>query len=114
MPKPYDLRDYTLLNSLRVSCTKPNKPWEIGYDDGAGTTIDVGYEAIMPAFDIHDAATDPMVAAAQAAAAQGNFAWGTAYNGHFDQTGHFRGRVSIRGTSYPIDYMLPQFGHSNW
>jgi hypothetical protein len=103
MPKPYNLRDYTLLNSLHVRCTKPNMAWEIGYDDGAGTAIDVTYAAIMPAFDIHDAGMDPMIAAAQAAAAQGNFAWGTAYNGHFDQTGHFRGRVSIRGTAYPID-----------
>ncbi len=103
IPKPYNLRDYTLLNSLRVRCTKPNARWEISYDDGAGTTIDVTYEAIMPAFDIHDPHMDPMAAAAQAAAAQGNFAWGTAYNGHFDQTGRFSGSVSIRGTAYPID-----------
>ena len=97
IPEPRNLQDYRLDNSLHVRCTKPNMNWEIAYDDGAGTTIDVTYESIMPAFDIHDAAMDPMAAAAQAAAAQGNFAWGTAYNGHFDQSGHFRGRVSIRG-----------------
>jgi hypothetical protein len=103
IPKPYNLRDYTLLNSLHVRCTKPNAAWHIAYDDGAGTAIDVAYEAIMPAFDIHDTVMDPMAAAAAAAAAQGSFAWGTAYNGHFDQTGHFKGHVSIRGRSYPID-----------
>jgi hypothetical protein len=103
IPKPHNLRDYTLLNSLHVRCTKPNSSWEIAYDDGAGTTIDVSYDAIMPAFDIHDPVMDPMAALAQAEAAKGNFAWGTAYNGHFDQTGHFAGSVSIRGTTYPID-----------
>ncbi len=103
IPKPYDLRDYRLLNSLHVRCTKPNAVWHVAYDDGDGTTIDVTYEAIMPAFDIHDPALDPMAAAAQAAAASGNFAWGTAYNGHFDQTGRFRGAVSIRGEAHPID-----------
>jgi hypothetical protein len=54
---------------------------------------------------------DPMAAAAQAAAAAGNFAWGTAYNGHFDQTGRFRGRVAVRGKDYPID-CLPTMDHS--
>ena len=103
IPKPYNLRDYRLLNSLSVRCTKPNEAWEIRYDDGAGTTIDVTYEAMMPPFDIHDPVMDPMAAKAQAAAAQGNFTWGSAYNGHFDQTGYFRGNVSIRGTSHAID-----------
>ena len=103
IPRPHNLRDYTLLNSLSVRCTKPNAAWEIAYDDGAGTSVDVTYDAIMPAFDIHDPVMDPMAAAAAAAAALGNFSWGTAYNGHFDQTGRFRGRVTIRGTAYPID-----------
>src|SRR5260370_18284511 len=33
----------------------------------------------------------------------GKFDWGTAYNGHFDQTGHFQGRVAVRGRKVPID-----------
>ena len=79
--------------------------WQIGYDDGAGTSIDVTYRSIMPPFDIHDPDMDPMKAKALKAAAEGGgkFAWGTAYNGHFDQTGHFKGSVRIRGKAYPID-----------
>jgi hypothetical protein len=111
IPAPYDLRDYRLMNSLHVICQKPNAKWHIAYDDGEGTTIDVDYDAIMPAFDIHDPAMDPMTAAAQAAAASENFAWGTAYNGHFDQSGRFRGHVAIRGESYPID-CLSTMDHS--
>jgi hypothetical protein len=100
IPAPRDLLDYRLVNGLHVACRDPNRVWEIAYDDGAGTSIDVRYEAVMPAFDIHDPAMDPMCAAASE---HGTFAWGTAYAGHFDQTGHFRGVVTVRGRKHVID-----------
>jgi len=100
IPEPRTLLDYRLLNSLHVRCIEPNRLWHIAYDDGEGTTIDVRYEALMPAFDIHDPEMDPMCGSKSAA---GKFAWGTAYAGHFDQTGVFTGRVSIRGREAPID-----------
>jgi hypothetical protein len=105
IPAPRDLSNFRLDNSLSISCLKPNMDWQIGYDDGAGTSIDVSYRSIMPPFDIHDPDMDPMKAKALKAAAEvgGKFAWGTAYNGHFDQTGHFEGEVRIRGKAYPID-----------
>lgn len=98
------LSDFSLANGLRIRCTEPNMAWHIAYDDHEGTMIDVEYTSIMPPFDIHDPAMDPMKAAAlEQAKSGGKFAWGTAYNGHFDQTGHFLGRVAIRGQKYPID-----------
>jgi hypothetical protein len=100
IPQPRSLCDYKLLNSLHIQCLDPNRLWKIHYDDGQGTTIAVRYEALMPAFDIHDPAMDPMCGSRSAA---GKFSWGTAYNGHFDQTGHFSGKVSIRGREVPID-----------
>ena len=104
LPIPDDLADYTLANSLSVKCTKANMDWIIKYDDGAGTTIDVEYKSIMLPFDIQDPEMDPMKAKALAETEKaGNFAWGTAYNGHFDQSGHFSGLVTIRGKEYPID-----------
>ena len=103
IPEPYNLRDYRLLNSLHVRCIEPNRVWEIGYDDGEGTSIDVRWDALMPGFDVHDPAEDPMAAAAQHADADGKFAWGTAYNGHFDQTGRAVGNVSVRGRTHAID-----------
>ncbi len=54
----------------------------------------------MLPFDIHDPALDPMCASGTAA---GKFAWGTAYNGHFDQSGHVTGEVRVRGKRYAID-----------
>lgn len=104
IPEPRDLSNCRLENSLNIRCLKPNMDWHIGYDDGAGTMIDVEYKSIMLPFDIHDAAMDPMKAKALKEAEQGGkFAWGTAYNGHFDQSGHFKGQVAVRGKQYSID-----------
>ena len=98
IPEPRDLGNFSLENSLSIKCLRPNMDWHIGYDDGEGTIIDVDYRSIMPPFDIHDPDMDPMKAKALKEAEQGGkFAWGTAYNGHFDQTGHFKGRVAVRG-----------------
>tara|TARA_R110002094_G_C4903603_1_gene210470 strand:- start:761 stop:1597 length:837 start_codon:yes stop_codon:yes gene_type:complete len=99
IPEPRNLRDYALSNGLQVRCLEPNRLWQIHYDDGEGTSIDVRYEALMPAFDIHDPEMDPMCASSP----EGKFAWGTAYNGHFDQTGVFTGSVTLRGRRVPID-----------
>jgi hypothetical protein len=100
IPTPRSLLDFELLNSLHIRCLEPNRVWHIGYDDREGTRIDVRYEALMPGFDIHDPAMDPMCGSKSTA---GKFAWGTAYNGHFDQTGTFTGSVAVRGREVPID-----------
>jgi len=100
MPESRSLLDYRLDNSLHVRCSDPNRTWQINYDDGEGTTIDVAYTALMPPFDIHDPDQDPMCASGAQA---GKFSWGTAYAGHFDQTGHVVGEVSVRGKRYAID-----------
>ncbi len=98
MSKDCSLCDFKLANGLHISCIEPNMVWEIKFDDGEGTKIDVVYRAIMPAFDIHDPEMDPMVGGHA-----GQFAWGTAYNGHFDQSGHYLGTVTLRGRVIPID-----------
>jgi hypothetical protein len=100
IPVEAKLSDYTLANGLHVVCTRPNMDWRITYDDGEDTRIDVEYTALMQPFDIQDPDMDPITAAT---AKEEGFAWGAAYNGHFDQTGHFRGEVSIRGRRVPID-----------
>jgi hypothetical protein len=100
IPEPRSLSSYTLANGLSVATLSPNDSWRIQYDDREGTTIDVVYRALMAPFDIHDPDMDPITAAQSK---QSGFAWGTAYNGHFDQTGHVTGHVSIRDRTIPID-----------
>lgn len=96
MEKGFDLCDYHLANGLSVRSGEPNMAWDIDYDDGDGTEIHVAYRSLMAPFDIHDPDQDPMVVRHDAT-------WGQAYNGHFDQTGHFRGEVILRGKRMPVD-----------
>jgi len=76
-----------------VVCSEPNKVWDVHYDDGGTLRLDFRYTALMDPFDIHDPDQDPMVAAK---AAGSDFSWGHAYSGHFDQTGHYEGELSLR------------------
>lgn len=104
IPQPGNLRDYTLANGLSVKNTEPNRVWDIGFDNGDGVSLDVRYTALADAYDIHDPKQDPVVAAALAAQGDDDtFAWGEAYAGHFDQTGHFEGQVRLRGRTYDVD-----------
>lgn len=100
IPEPQLLSDYKLSNGLHVTCTKPNMDWHIGYDDAEGTTIDVDFRSLMEPYDIQDPAMDPITAALTK---EPGFAWGEAYNGHFDQSGRYTGEVTIRGRRIPID-----------
>jgi len=99
MGPEFDLCDYRLPNGLSVRAIEPNMAYDVDFSDGEGTEIHFAYRSLMPAFDIHDPAQDPMVAAA---ADGSDFAWGTAYNGHFDQTGVFEGEVVLRGIRHPF------------
>jgi hypothetical protein len=95
----FDLLDYRLPNGLYVRAIEPNMVFEVDFDDGEGTSVHFNYRALMPPFDIHDPDQDPMVAAASEGS---DFSWGTAYNGHFDQTGVFEGEIVLRGRRIPF------------
>ena len=95
----FDLLDYRLPNGLRVRTVAPNAVWDVDYDDGAGTGVHFRFQALMPPYDIHDPEMDPMVAAG----ADGHdYAWGTAYAGHFDQSGVYEGEVVLPGRRIPF------------
>ena len=100
IPEPRSLLNYSLDNGLTVETVTPNLEWRVRYDDGEGTTIDITHRGLMAGYDINDPEQDPMTAAKSAG---GDFKWGTAYNGHFDQTGVVQGEVVIRGHRIPID-----------
>jgi len=100
IPDNRSLLEYDLATGLSVRCREPNKVWDVDYDDGEGTEIHFRYTALMEAFDIHDPDQDPMV---EAQSSGSDFAWGTAYNGHFDQTGHFEGEIVLHGKRHTLD-----------
>lgn len=100
IPESRNLRDYTLANGLSVRSPEPNRVWDVSYSNGRNVDLSFRYTALGPAYDISDPAQDPITAAQQADSA---FAWGEAYKGHFDQTGHFEGELNLRGVRYPID-----------
>ena len=100
IPANRSLLDYRLANGLSVRCLEANRVWDVDYADGDGTEIHFRYTALMEPFDIHDPAQDPMVAAQRDGS---DFAWGTAYNGHFDQTGRFEGEVVFDGHTHAFE-----------
>ncbi|KAF0961089.1 DUF7064 domain-containing protein [Rhodococcus sp. T7] len=100
IPEPRNLRDYRLNNGLHVVCREPNRVWDVEFDNGDDVSLAFRYTAIADAFDIHDPQQDPIVAKQ---ADDGVFAWGEAYAGHFDQSGHFEGEVNLRGKKYAVD-----------
>jgi hypothetical protein len=95
----FDLQNYQLASGVKVRCLKPVMDYQVDYDDGHGTGIHFTWKALMPGYDIHDPAMDPMVAAGDDAS---KYAWGTAYNGHYDQTGAVEGEVTVDGRTIPF------------
>ena len=99
VPRPPNLLDYELANGLKVVCSEPNKVWDVDYSDkAADMELHFRYTALMEPYDINDPEQDPL-----AADKDMDLTWGHAYAGHFDQTGHFEGELSLRGKKYTID-----------
>jgi hypothetical protein len=94
LPMPAgDLDDYRLPNGLRVRATKPPRDYEIEYRGSDECEIHLEFRGMMEPYDIHDPRMDPITAAEQGK----EFAWGTAYKGHFDLTGRVGGELVLRG-----------------
>ena len=99
-PLPKDATRFSLPSGLSFEAASLSH-YHLTYH-AAGVAIDVTFDAIMPPFDIHDPAMDPMaVEDEQLAIAQSGF--GTAYASHFDMSVHARGTLALNGTSYAVD-----------
>jgi hypothetical protein len=100
IPAGADIADFRLANGLSIRAFDKPLSYQVDYDDGEGTEVHFTFSGLHAPYDIHDPEQDPMVAA-QAEA--GSWAWGTAYNGHFDATGHAVGEIVLRGRRHPLD-----------
>jgi hypothetical protein len=100
LPMPEgDLDDVRLANGLSIRCTKPVMDYEIRFDGGLGVSFAVTYTGLMPPYDIHDPAMDPLADARL----EGDTVSAHAYAGHWDQSGRVRGTLNRRGTVHQID-----------
>jgi hypothetical protein len=99
MPQGRDLLDYRLDNGLAIKCSKPNEVWDIAFESPE-CEIDVRYEALMPAFDMHDPSMNPRAKAP----VSGDLSASTAYTGHFDMTGRVTGEMRIHGETHRVDW----------
>lgn len=93
------LTDFRLENGLSVRNVEPNRVWEISVDHDP-LFLDVRFEALMPPYDIHDPAMDPMARVERQDLAASD-AW---KGGHFDLTGALTGSLTLRGRTYEIDW----------
>jgi len=83
--------DYSLANGLSVKAVNPPMDYLLTYKGKNDTEFHVEYEGLMPPYDITDPEMDP------------NAPKEKPIKGHFDQTGHFKGALKVKGKSYKID-----------
>lgn len=102
LPMPSgNLDDYRLANGLAVTMHTPLQHYSLSYDGFADTHLRLEYHGLMPAVDSretqlpagqdfsHFHQVDPSM---------------TSEIGHIDQTLAVTGEVTIRGTTYPVDF----------
>jgi len=97
MPKS-GLADYSLANGLRVQAPSL-MAYKIDYSGYGNTEIHITFEGLMPPYDIHDPEMDPIAARQKGK----EFSLGGIYSNHFDQTGHVKGELRLKGKTYRVD-----------
>lgn len=103
IPAGVEIGKYQLANGLSVEVTKAPMGYKVDYVARDGTELHFTYEGLMPPYDIQDPRMDPITAVRSKEALAEHQGFGTAYNGHFDHTGHYVGVLKLRGKTYPID-----------
>lgn len=96
LTQPFDVNDLRFENGLCIRSGYDGVVSHIAYDDGEGTTIDVAFDALMAPFLVFDQTCNPL-----APADIPMFAG--AEQAHYEQTGHFRGELTVRGRRLPVD-----------
>lgn len=81
LPKDFTLTRYELPFGLSGGVRKPLEQFEVHYDDGAGFSVDLNFDAIHPAHAV--GVTDEI--------------------GHIDQFGRVTGQLTMGGETIPID-----------
>jgi len=111
IPCPKSLAQYTLRNGLTVEALDPPSRYKIDYIGIDDTELHFEFAGLMRPQDFNDPDQDPLVRRKQVANGASAGAWGGAFNGHFDMTGHAIGELLLRGRRHRID-CLSTMDHS--
>ncbi len=104
IPAPLEFSKFTLPSGMACDLSAGPQRYEVSYEGIDDTRFQLHAEAIMPAYDIHDPTMDPMARKTydERTASSG---YGAAYGGHYDQLCRIKGRLTVRGKDYAIDYV---------
>ena len=104
IPAPVEFRQFTLSSGLSCDLSTGPERYHVVYEGIDDTRFDLQADAVMPAYDIHDPAMDPMARKTydERTATSG---YGAAYGGHYDQLCRITGKLTVRGKHFDIDYI---------
>jgi hypothetical protein len=104
LPAPKEFSRFTLVNGVSIDLNAGPERYLARYEGFDDTRVEVQFDALMPAYDIHDPTMDPKARnSADEQAAHSGF--GASYGGHYDQTGRVTGTLKLRGEVFDIDYV---------
>lgn len=96
---PCNLDCYQLANGMSVKMTKPMQEWELRYEDGPETVVDLHLRGLTPPLHVNETGTDEAARA-------------TIRLGHLDQMMAVTGTARIRGKEYAVDW--PAWRDHSW
>jgi hypothetical protein len=102
LPCPESFSNFSLPSGFRVEVTRPPLDYHFQYAASSGAcSFDLNFEALMPAFDMHDPGQNPLFVEGDDWASPHKAA--STNKGHFDLLGRVTGELELRGKRYQVD-----------
>lgn len=106
LPCPESLTRFELPNGFAFEVLEPLQLYHLKYEGIDDTRFDLTYRALHAPYDINDPAMDPT------AAARTGPAWDSSWSGHYEQTYHITGTLTVRGRKLAVDCV--ETGDRSW
>ena len=97
LPCPETLLKFDLPNGLSFEAVESLKHYRVHYSGIDDTSFDLDFKALGAPYDINDPDMDPT------AAARNGPAWDASWSGHYEQTFHVTGTLTVRGRKLTVD-----------
>ncbi len=104
VPCPPSMASFSLTSGLRVEVPDPPTGYRFGYQSHSGAcAFDLRLEGVMPAWDPHDPAENPLI---EVDPAHVDLGLGDAWSrGHLDFAGRVSGELELRGKRFDVRSM---------